>query len=201
MYCNFPEMSDECRMCISVCVYRNVKVMCCEMKWDAHLWLCSARRCCGFRSCVVREMCALREDVARQTQLPLANGLIYSCASLLAAVRRLYSVSISSIRHLYLRAPQQFDPLNTDRKYFSVKRISFSKFPTLRPFVILVRAACRWRRVSGVGGMELARENRNTWRTPVSVSLWPQQHWHGLTWDRTRGLTAWAMVQTVSSDN
>jgi hypothetical protein len=53
------------------------------MKRNAHLWLCSARRCCDFRVCVVREICALREDAAKQTHLPLATGFIYSCAFLL----------------------------------------------------------------------------------------------------------------------
>jgi hypothetical protein len=50
--------------------------------------------------------------------------------------------------------------------------IAFYKVPTLRPFVLLVRATCRWRWVSSTGGMILTEKNRSTRRkTCPSVTL------------------------------
>jgi hypothetical protein len=42
------------------------------------------------------------------------------------------------------------------------KRTAFWKVPRLRPFVLLVRATCRW--VWSNGGMKLTRQNRSTGR-------------------------------------
>jgi hypothetical protein len=50
---------------------------------------------------------------------------------------------------------------------------AFRKIPRLRPFVLLVKATCRWRWVRKIGGMILTRENRSTWRSNHSNAPLP----------------------------
>jgi hypothetical protein len=61
--------------------------------------------------------------------------------------------------------------------------VALWKVPRLRPFVLLVRAACRRRRVWHIGGMIVTGKILNTWGggTPA------QQHFvhHKYHWDRT----------------
>jgi hypothetical protein len=51
------------------------------------------------------------------------------------------------------------------------------KVPRLRPFVLMLREACRW----STGGMELTGETRSIGEKPVPVPLGPPQISHGLT--------------------
>ena len=64
------------------------------------------------------------------------------------------------------------------RNLVSAHVLSFqTQSTTLRPFVLLVRATCRWKRVWSTGGIKLTRETRNTGRnirpsaTPSTTNL------------------------------
>jgi hypothetical protein len=50
---------------------------------------------------------------------------------------------------------------------------AFWKIPRLRPFVLLVKATCRWRWVWDIGGMILTGENRSTCRSNHSSAPLP----------------------------
>ena len=54
----------------------------------------------------------------------------------------------------------------------------FWKVPRLRPFVLLVRAACRWRRVWSIGGKILTEENRSAWRNACFITTFPTTKSH-----------------------
>jgi hypothetical protein len=57
------------------------------------------------------------------------------------------------------------------------RSISFWKVPRLRPFVLLVRATCRWRWVWSIGGMILTGEKQRTGKKNLFVCL---PEWAGI---------------------
>jgi hypothetical protein len=58
------------------------------------------------------------------------------------------------------------------------KSVAFWKVPRLRPFVLLVRAACRWRRVWSIGGKVLPGETRSTRRNACFITTFPTTKSH-----------------------
>jgi hypothetical protein len=82
------------------------------------------------------------------------------------------------------------------------KSIALRKVPRFRPFILLVRAICRWRCAWSIGGKIMTGENNLLGGKRVLVPLCSPQISHGLTWDRTlasavrgRRLTAWSIAQ------
>jgi hypothetical protein len=82
------------------------------------------------------------------------------------------------------------------------KIIALSKVPRLRPFVLVVRETCKWRRVYSTGRMTLTGKIGLHRENPISVPLFPPQISYRLAWDRIqasavrgRWLTTWAMAR------
>jgi len=89
-----------------------------------------------------------------------------------------------------------------------LKQHCFLRVPSLRPFVLPVRATCRWRLLWGFAGMMLTGENEVLGAKPAPLPLCVQQISHGLTWDRTRDIAlrnrrinAWATEERSASKN
>jgi len=65
--------------------------------------------------------------------------------------------------------------------------MAFRKVPRFCPFLLLIRAACRWRQLRGIVGIMLTGETRS--KTRLSATL-PTTVSHGLTWGRTHASVA-----------
>ena len=66
------------------------------------------------------------------------------------------------------------------------KSIALRKVPRLGPFVLLVTAKCRSRRVWLIGGLLIVEKTKVLWEKLAPQQLCSPQNSYGLTWDRTR---------------
>jgi len=94
-------------------------------------------------------------------------------------------------------------------KYYTIfayfrKGIVFWKVPRLRPFVVLVRATCTWRREWGVGGMTVTGGNRSSRIYTCPSGALSTTITHRLACDLTwvcavtgRRLATWATTQPI----
>jgi hypothetical protein len=64
-------------------------------------------------------------------------------------------------------------------------RVAFCKVLNLRLLVLLVKAACQWKRVWSDGGKCWEGKTEAFGKKPVPLTLCPPQISHGVTWNRT----------------
>jgi hypothetical protein len=74
--------------------------------------------------------------------------------------------------------------------------MAFRKVPRFCPFLLLIRAACRWRQLGDFVGIMLTGETRS--KTRLSATL-PTTVSHGLTWGRTHASVARSPKLTASA--
>ena len=94
-------------------------------------------------------------------------GLVHPCNRCIPQYLTEYSFKTTKVKVLFYPTLPNFK----NKK----KKVAFWKVPRPRPFVLLVRATCRWREVWSIGGMTMTGENKFKTTTDLK-SVIPRQY-------------------------